>query len=86
MLWLRCVILLLSVIGAISFYLWGKRTGQLARALPVFLWLVNLAAFHAWRLAGLPTDVYLLNNWSLMIHFQAALSLAAVGVLLARGR
>lgn len=86
MLWLRYLILALASIGAVTFYLWGRKTNQMAKALPVFLWLLNLAAFHAYRLAGVPSEVYMLNNWSLMIHLQAALSLAVVGVLLVRGR
>ena len=85
-LWLRLLILALSIVGATCWYLWGRRSRNLGWASFVFLWLANLAAFHVYRLVCHTVDVTFLNNWSLAIHLQAALSLAIVGVQLVRGR
>lgn len=52
----------------------------------VFLWLLNVATFHLYRIFFTNPNVYFLNNWSLGIHLQAVLSLAVVGVLLARSK
>ena len=85
-LWLRLLILSLSLIGGVSWYVWGRRTKRLGEASFVFLWLLNVGAFHVYRLCYAQTDLIFLNNWSLSIHLQAALSLAIVGLLLLRGK
>ena len=85
-LWLRLLILSLSLIGGVSWYVWGRRSRRLGEASFVFFWLLNVAAFHVYRIFGNQTDLVFLNNWSLSIHLQAALSLAIVGLLLLRGK
>lgn len=85
-LWLRLLILSLAAIGAWSWYLWGRRSRNLGWASFIFLWLLNLSAFHICRMFCDVVNVELYNNWSLAIHLQAALSLAIVGVRIVRGR
>ena len=83
---LRLVILALSFVGFATWYVWGHRTKHLPEASLVFLWLLNVAAFHIYRLFFYQPNLIFLNNWSLGIHLQAVLSLAVVGVMLARGK
>lgn len=83
---LRLIILALSIVGFATWYIWGHRAKHLPEASLVFLWLLNVAAFHLYRLMCDQSNVIFLNNWSLGIHLQAVLSLAVVGVMLARGK
>lgn len=86
LLWMRLLILALAIVGVICWLIWGRRTMNMGWASFVFLWLANLVAFHVFRLLCHTADVIFLNNWSLAIHLQAALSLAIVGVQLVRGK
>ena len=81
-LWLRLLILALSIAGGICWWIWGRRTENLVKASLIFLWLANLAAFHAYRLLWTKPDLMFLNVWGLAIHLQVALPVAIIGLVL----
>lgn len=83
---LRAVILILAMVGAVSWGLWGKRCRMELASIAVMLWLINVSMFHLFRLFHVPFATYTYNTWSLGIQLQACLTLAALGVYLARER
>lgn len=79
---IRLTLFILSVIGCGLFIgMAYRRPDRRWLFVAPVSWMVNLGAFYACRLAGLPSNVYTINMWSQVIHFHALILLIG-GLLL----
>ena len=83
----RAITLSLTIIALIVWLMWLIRhPDKWGYAVWVIVWLVNIMAFYASILLADPINPEFYNSWSIVIRWQALISIIGAAILFRNGR